>query len=300
LSGESEKHNTGELIMRSNRNSATSYDAKNILIIAGGIAGAFVLLLAITALKPFVIVDAGQRGVLKKFGAVQDTVLGEGLHPIVPIVYSVEKISVRVDKSDIPAQAASKDLQDVKMNVALNWSIDPQKVNEVYQSIGDSEQVVQRIIFPAVSEVVKAATAKKNAEEIITKRTELKDEIDRELQARLQDYGLIIRDISLVDVAFSPEFAKAIEAKQIAEQDAKRAVFRAQQAEQDAQAEINRARGQAEAQRLLRETITQEILQQAAIEKWNGQFPMVMGNDGALPFININPGTAGNRAPQGQ
>ncbi|MBK4732398.1 prohibitin family protein [Oxynema sp. CENA135] len=286
--------------MRSNRNSATSYDAKNILIIAGGIAGAFVLLLAITALKPFVIVDAGQRGVLKKFGAVQDTVLGEGLHPIVPIVYSVEKISVRVDKSDIPAQAASKDLQDVKMNVALNWSIDPQKVNEVYQSIGDSEQVVQRIIFPAVSEVVKAATAKKNAEEIITKRTELKDEIDRELQARLQDYGLIIRDISLVDVAFSPEFAKAIEAKQIAEQDAKRAVFRAQQAEQDAQAEINRARGQAEAQRLLRETITQEILQQAAIEKWNGQFPMVMGNDGALPFININPGTAGNRAPQGQ
>jgi prohibitin 1 len=300
LSGESEKHNTGKLIMRSNRNSATSYDAKNILIIAGGIAGAFVLLLAITALKPFVIVDAGQRGVLKKFGAVQDTVLGEGLHPIVPIVYSVEKISVRVDKSDIPAQAASKDLQDVKMNVALNWSIDPQKVNEVYQSIGDSEQVVQRIIFPAVSEVVKAATAKKNAEEIITKRTELKDEIDRELQARLQDYGLIIRDISLVDVAFSPEFAKAIEAKQIAEQDAKRAVFRAQQAEQDAQAEINRARGQAEAQRLLRETITQEILQQAAIEKWNGQFPMVMGNDGALPFININPGTAGNRAPQGQ
>lgn len=286
--------------MRSNRNSATSYDAKNVLIIAGGIAGTFILLLAITALKPFVIVDAGQRGVLKKFGAVQDTVLGEGLHPIVPIVYSVEKISVRVDKSDIPAQAASKDLQDVKMNVALNWSIDPQKVNEVYQSIGDSEQVVQRIIFPAVSEVVKAATAKKNAEEIITKRTELKDEIDRELQARLQDYGLIIRDISLVDVAFSPEFAKAIETKQIAEQDAKRAVFRAQQAEQDAQAEINRARGQAEAQRLLRETITQEILQQAAIEKWNGQFPMVMGNDGALPFININPGTAGNRAPQGQ
>ena len=95
--------------------------------------------------------------------------------------------------------------------------------------------------------------------------------------------------MSLVDISFSPEFAKEIESKQIAEQEAKRADFTALRAEKEAQAEVNRARGQAEAQRLQRQTISAELLQQQAIEKWNGQFPMVMGGSNTLPFINLNP-----------
>lgn len=253
------------------------------------LVGAIVVVLAAILFKPFAIVNSGERGVVMQFGKVLPNVLDEGIHPIVPIVNTVKTISVKVQKSDVESEAASRDLQDVRTLVAVNWHIDPKRVNEVYQRIGDEDALLNRIIAPAVSEVVKAATAKKTAEEIITKRTELKEEIDIALKERLAAYGILVDDVSLVNISFSPEFSKAIESKQIAEQEAKRAEFTALRAEKEAQAEVNRARGQAEAQRLQRQTISAELLQQQAIEKWNGQFPMVMGGSNTLPFININP-----------
>jgi regulator of protease activity HflC (stomatin/prohibitin superfamily) len=253
------------------------------------LTGGLILLAGFLFLKPFVIVNAGERGVVMRFGKVQDIVFDEGIHPIIPIVTQVEKLTVRVQKNDVNAEASSRDLQDVKMDVAINWHIDPQTVNRVFQRVGNQEQIISRIVIPAVAEVVKAATAKKNAEEIITKRTELKQEIDVQLKDRLNTYGVVVDDVSLVNVSFSPEFAKAIEAKQIAEQEAKRAEFEALKAEKEALAEVNRAKGQAEAQRLQRQTLTAELLQKQAIEKWDGKFPLVMGGDGALPFINLNP-----------
>ena len=253
------------------------------------LAGGFTLLLGALLFRPFTIVNAGERGVVMHFGKVQDKVLDEGMHPIVPIFTSVKKLSVRVQKNDISARAASKDLQDVTTDVAINWHIEPEQVNRVYQRIGGNDQIVNGIITPAVSEVVKAATAKKNVEEILTKRTELKSEIDETLKERLAAYGLAVDDISLVNFGFSPEFNKAIEAKQIAEQEAKQAEFIALRATKEAEAEVNRAKGQAEAQRLQRLTLTPELLQKQAIEKWNGQFPVVMGGSGTVPFINIDP-----------
>ncbi|MBD2042439.1 prohibitin family protein [Microcoleus sp. FACHB-672] len=253
------------------------------------IVGGLVLVLAAILFKPFAIVNPGERGVVMQFGKVLPNVLDEGIHPIVPVVNTVKTISVKVQKSDVQSEASSKDLQDVKTLAAVNWHIDPKRVNEVYQRIGDENELLNRIIAPAVSEVVKASTARKTAEEIITQRTELKQEIDTTLKERLAAYGILVDDVSLVDISFSPEFAKAIESKQIAEQEAKRADFTALRAEKEAQAEVNRARGQAEAQRLQRQTISAELLQQQAIEKWNGQFPMVMGGSNTLPFINLNP-----------
>jgi regulator of protease activity HflC (stomatin/prohibitin superfamily) len=252
------------------------------------LTGGMVLLFAAILFKPFAIVNAGERGVLMHLGQVQDTVLAEGIHPIMPIITSVKRLSVRVQKNDFKADAASRDLQKVTTDLAINWHIDPRRVNKVYQQVGDSEQIVNGIITPSVSEVLKAATAKKTAEEIITKRTELKDEIDNNLKKRLAAYGLLVDDVSLVNFSFSPEFSKAIESKQIAEQEAKQAEFVALKATKDAEAEVNRAKGQAEAQRLQRQTLTTELLQKQAIEKWNGQFPTVMGGNGALPFINID------------
>ena len=253
------------------------------------VMGGVIFFAGLILLKPFTIVGAGERGVVMRFGKVQDIVFDEGLHLITPIVTSVKTLSVRVQKNDVDAEVFSKDLQDIDMDVAVNWHINPDIVNQIFQRVGDEEQIVFRIITPAVSEVVKAATAKKTAEEIIAKRTELKQEIDRELKERLVNYGVIVDDVSLVNVAFSPEFAKAIEAKQIAEQEAKRAEFEALKAEKQAQADINRAKGQAEAQRLQRQTLTPELLQKQAIEKWNGEFPQVMGGNGTLPLINIEP-----------
>lgn len=255
------------------------------------IIGAVVLFVSAVTFKPFAIVNAGERGVVMKFGKVQDRILDEGIHPILPVVTSVQALSVRVQKNDIKAAASSKDLQDLVMDIAVNWHIDPARVNQVFQRLGDEEQIISRIIDPAISEVVKAATAKKTAEEVITKRIEIKREIDEQLKKRLNDYGVIVDDVSLVDISFSPEFVKAIEAKQIAEQSAKQAEFDALRAEKEAQAEVNRAKGKAEAQRLLRQNLSAEILQQQAIDKWDGKFPTVMGGSGSMPLININPET---------
>ncbi|MGB7414925.1 MAG: SPFH domain-containing protein, partial [Thermosynechococcaceae cyanobacterium] len=108
--------------------------------------------------------------------------------------------------------------------------------------------------------------------------------------------GLIVDDTSLVNISFSPEFSQSIEAKQIAEQEAKKAQYQAQKAAQESVALVNRAKGQAEAQRLQKLSLTPAILQQQAIEKWDGKFPMVMGGSGTLPLININPElTVGNK-----
>ena len=247
------------------------------------------LLLIAFIFRPFAIVNAGERGVIMQFGKVQANILDEGLHPIVPFVTTVKTLNVRVQKSAFNADAASKDLQKVVADLAVNWHIDPTKVNTIFQRVGDERQIVDGIITPAVSEVLKAATAKKTAEEIITRRTELKSEIDDALQSRLGDYGIMVDDVSLVNFSFSPEFSRAIEAKQIAEQEAKQADFIALKATKEAQAEINRAKGQAEAQRLQRLTLTPELLQKQAIEKWDGRFPTVMSGSGSLPLVNINP-----------
>ncbi|MFB2769723.1 prohibitin family protein [Pelatocladus sp. BLCC-F211] len=250
--------------------------------------GVMVLILAVL-FRPFTIVNAGERGVVMQFGKVQDRVLDEGIHAIMPVITSVRKLNVRVTQNSFKADAASRDLQKITTELAVNWHIDPTRINKVFQQVGDNEQIVVGIMTPAVSEVLKAATAKKTAEEIITKRTELKQEIDNYLKTRLAAYGVIVDDVSLVDFAFSPEFSRAIEAKQIAEQEAKQAEFIAKRATQEAQADINRAKGQAEAQKLLRLTLTPELLQKQAIEKWDGHFPTVMGGNGSLPLININP-----------
>ncbi|MBE9054772.1 prohibitin family protein [Sphaerospermopsis sp. LEGE 08334] len=268
-----------------NNNINVRHNSQIVFYLGGGLLFLFLAMM----LRPFAIVNAGERGVVMQFGKVQDTVLDEGLHPIIPIVTTVKKLNVRVQQNSFNAGAASKDLQKITTELAVNWHIDPLKVNRVFQQVGDEELIVNGIMTPAVSEVLKAATAKKTAEEIITKRTELKQEIDANLKSRLEPYGVIVDDVSLVNFSFSPEFSRAIEAKQIAEQEAKQASFIAQKATQEAQAEVNRAKGQAEAQRLQRLTLTPELLQKQAIEKWDGRFPMVMGGNGAVPLININP-----------
>ena len=256
--------------------------------------GGIIFLFLCIMFRPFTIITAGERGVVMKFGKVQDTVLDEGIHAIVPGITTVKTLSVRVQKNTFNTHAASRDLQKVTTELAINWHVNPQKVNKIFQQVGDEQRIVDSILTPAVSEVLKAATARKTAEEIITKRTDLKDEIDRNLAERLSDYGLIVDDVSLVNFSFSPEFARAIEAKQIAEQEAKQAEFIARKATQEAQAEINRAKGKAEAQRLLRETLTPELLQKQAIEKWDGQFPHVMTGEGTLPFINLKTSAESN------
>lgn len=238
-------------------------------------------------LTPCVIINAGERGVLMKFGEVQNQILGEGLHLIIPVVNTVKKLSIRVQKQEISAEASSKDLQNVFADVALNWHIIPQEINVIFQEIGDEQNVVIRIISPAVEEVLKAVIAKYTAEEIITKRGEVKSGVDDALSTRLGSYHVAVDDISLVHVHFSERFDEAVEAKQIAEQEAKRAEFIALKATKEAEAKVNLAKGEAETHRLLRDGLTPEILQRQALEKWNGKLPLIVSKE-APKLLNLS------------
>ena len=266
-----------DLLKSSNKKNKDVYIAVQLTLL--------IVFLAIMS-KFFVIVNAGERGVTMQFGKVQEQVLGEGLHVIVPIVHTVQKLSVRVQKQESSAEASSKDLQDVFADVALNWHIIPDEANAIFQQIGDEPQIVDRIINPAVEEVLKAVMAKYTAEEIITKRGEVKGGVDDFLTSRLAAYHIAVDDVSLVHVHFSERFSDAVEAKQIAEQEAKRGEFLALKAVKEAEAKVNLAKGEAEVQRLLRDNLTAELLERQAIEKWNGKLPLIVG-DGSKNILDV-------------
>ncbi len=242
-----------------------------------------VLVLLVLALLSnfFVVVNAGQRGILMQFGRVQPDVLDEGLHFIVPIVNTVQLLSVRVQNKEISAEASSKDLQDVYTDVALNWHILPAEAPLIFQQIGDEAAIVKRIIDPAVEEVLKAVMALYTAEEIITRRGEVKAAVDDLLKARLIHYHIVVDDLSLVHVHFSDRFSDAVEAKQVAEQEAKRAGFMVLKAQREAEVKVNLARGEAEAQRLIRETLSPEFIRKQAVERWDGKLPLIVGDRGS-------------------
>lgn len=239
------------------------------------------LILIILALVScfFVVVKAGERGVLMQFGAVQQQVLNEGIHPIVPLVNTVKKMSVRVQNQTISTEAASGDLQTVYVDMDLNWHLIPETINFVYQEIGNQQAVIDRIITPAMTEVLKNAIATHTAEEVITKRGEIITELTQNLIDRLEPYHIAVNDIALTQVHFSPEFSKAVEAKQVAAQRAKKADYITQKAIKKAEAMVYLAKGKAEAQRILSETLTPQVMQQQAIAKWNGKLPKVMGSN---------------------
>ncbi|MEM6518185.1 MAG: prohibitin family protein [Cyanobacteria bacterium P01_D01_bin.71] len=258
---------------------------------------AFVALFIFTvASSSFVIINPGQAGVLSILGKAQDGALLEGVHFKPPVVSNVDVYDVTVQKFEVPAQSSTKDLQDLSARFAINFRLDPSEVVTVRRTQGTLENIVAKIIAPQTQESFKIAAARRTVEEAITKRVELKDDFDEALSTRLEKYGIVVLDTSVVDLEFSPEFAKAVEEKQIAEQRARRAVYVAQEAEQEAQAEINRAKGRAEAQRLLAETLKAQggelVLQKEAIEAWKeggAQMPKVLvtggGNGGNVPFI---------------
>jgi regulator of protease activity HflC (stomatin/prohibitin superfamily) len=246
------------------------------------------LLILTIAASFFVIIGAGERGVLMQFGRVQEQVLDEGLHMIIPLVNTVQKLSVRVQNQEISAEASSKDLQNVFTDVALNWHILPNQASLIYQQIGDEQAIITRIINPAVEEVLKAVMAQYTAEEIITKRGEVKAGVDMGLTERLATYHVAVDDISLVHVHFSQRFSDAVEAKQIAEQEAKRAEYIALKATKQAEAKVNLAKGETEAQRLVQQTLTSDLLQKQAIERWNGNLPLIIGREGTTALFDLS------------
>jgi len=241
----------------------------------------FVLLLALVLLtRFFMIVPAGERGVLLRFGAVQEQVLQEGLHLLLPLRDAFELMNVRVQTRSLRSEAASSDLQDVAIDLAVSWHLEPERVARVYQRLGDQRAIQATVIDPAIEDGLKAVVAGYRAEQLITERAAVKQQLAALLTGRLAAHDLGFDAVDLLQVDFSDRFRQAVEAKQVAEQDAKRAEFEAAKARRLADARVFLAEGEARAQQLLQAGLTPEVLERQAIEKWNGRLPLVIGHDG--------------------
>lgn len=261
-----------------------------VLVVLVGVAAVFVT-------NAVAIVPAGHRGVLLHWSAVDTTKsMNEGLHFVVPFQDKITPVEVRTLKYEADAAGASKDLQDVKSTVAVNYRVDPNLVQILYKEIGPSYE--SRIIQPAIYETVKQVTARYNAEELVTKREQVKFDIESEIKTRLAKYNLLTDQISITNFAFSAEFTQSIEQKVVAEQNAQKAVndlqrirVEAQQAEAhaigEANANIAKSEGEAKAISIINNALAQNpnYLEWLKTQKWNGELPKVTG--GAIPFVEI-------------
>jgi prohibitin 2 len=254
---------------------------KNVIRIAIGI----IALLLLFLLSPFGTIAAGERGVHLRFTAVTGKVFGEGLYFRFPLIESVQMMDVKVQKYEMKSDAASKDLQTVHSIVALNFHIDPDRVANMYQDVG--LQFKDRIIDPGMQEAIKASTAKFTAEELITKRELVRDEIKAQLKTRLKERNIVVDEFNIVNFEFSKNFNDAIEAKVTAEQQALAAKNKLEQIKFEADQKIAEARGKAEAMTIESNALKSnpQILELRALEKWNGTLPQVTG--GAIPLINL-------------
>lgn len=223
------------------------------------------LLVLVGMMSSITTIGTGQIGVVTNFGRVTGRELDEGISMKLPFgIESVAVYDIKVQKETAPTAAATKDLQDVTAEVVLNYHLSRGDVSRMHQTVGILYK--DKLISPALQEVFKSSAAKYNAGELITDRASLKNDVYTQLKERLEKYGIVVDDVSITDFKFSDSFSRAIEDKQVAQQNAERAKFN-----------LDAARTDAEAQRVQSETLSDNYLRKQAIDKWDGKLPEYMG-----------------------
>jgi len=293
--------------------SSSGYNKSLFRVIIPAVTGLIIVIVLITASVK--TIEAGHRGVLLHFGAVDTAVsLEEGLHFVVPFRDQVIPIEVRTQKVVVSSTSASKDLQEVSTEVALNFHIRPEAAQLLYRQLGFDFD--NRVILPAIQESVKQVTARFNAEELITKRETVKNQIEQQIQARLANYNIVLETLSITEFRFSTQFTKAIEAKVEAQQRALQAQnellrikIEANQTEAKAigeqraaiaqasglkEANVLKAEGESAAIKIIDEQLksSPSYLDWLKTQRWDGKLPLVTGGGGAggqglTPFIEI-------------
>jgi regulator of protease activity HflC (stomatin/prohibitin superfamily) len=269
--------------------------SKKLVIIAAMVT--FIIIIFVMT-ESVVIVQAGHRGVVLYLGAVENRVLGEGVHFVIPFAEQVIPLEVRTLKYQAEATAASNDLQQVQTVIALNYHLNPADVNKVYQQLGPD--YADRVIAPTIQESVKASVAKYNAEELITKRAIVKDVIANTIRNSLSAKDIVVETIFITDFKFSEAFSNQVESKVVAfqkyltEQNNLRAIQvianqTVVQAEAQAKANVAKANGESQAIKVITQQLRQnpQYLQWQSINKWNGQMPYSLGSGGGLPFFQL-------------
>jgi prohibitin 1 len=264
------------------------------------------LIVFIILWSTFVIVPAGSRGVVLWWGSVEKRIMGEGLNFKVPITETVIKVDVRVQPHPFKEiDASSKEYQIVKMTGMMNFHIDPSFVNDLYQKVG--LDFAEKVIDPAFNDFVKEVVPTYPIGDILPKREEIRQTAMMKLGNNLARYHIIVDDIYFANIRFSTEYEKAIEAKQVAQQQVETQKQILAQREIEAQQKVATAKGesesillvaqgQAKANEILSRSITPILVNYKSIERWNGVLPQVSG--GAVPFIELGkmeglPGASG-------
>jgi regulator of protease activity HflC (stomatin/prohibitin superfamily) len=274
---------------------APRFPGTNKIKIAAAVVTIIVIIVILS--ESIVIVEAGHRGVVLYLGAVENRVLGEGVHFIAPFLEQVVQMEVRTQKFQAEATAASNDLQEVQTVIALNYRIDPTEANKIYQILGVN--YADRVISPTIQESVKASVAKFNAEELITKRETAKSVIANAIRSTLAANDIQTQNVFITDFKFSDAFASQIEQKVVAFQKyltelnnlrsvgvvANQSVAVAQG---QARANAAKAGGESQAIKIITSQLREspEYLQWQAISKWNGQMPYALGSSG-FPFFQL-------------
>lgn len=258
---------------------------------------AVIILIAIILSFSIVIVPAGSTGVVMTLGKVSDNVMQEGLHFKVPFVQNVAIISNKIQKQEVQANAVSKDLQTVESEIAVNYRVGLDSSANIYKNIGERYEEI--VLLPAVQESMKSVSAKYTAEELITLRAQVGEEIKASLEEKVSEYGIVIEKFSIVNFDFSEEFNEAIEAKQVAEQNLIKTKTEQEQAIVIAEAEAQKkliaaqaeadaitakAQAQADANKLLAESLSDNVVEYEKIQKWDGKLPTVTGSDALISF----------------
>jgi len=259
------------------------------------IFGVIIIFVLIAFFGSWYTVGAGEKAVLLTWGSPNPNAMGSGLHFKIPLVQSKVIMNVQTQKYEAQkASAASQDLQTVTTDVTVNYHILPSNVVLIYTNIGENYQDV--IIQPAVQEVVKSITAQYTAEELITKRPEVKDKIDVALTDRLTKFNIIVDAVSITNFEFSPQFNAAIENKVTNTQNALAAEAKLSQVKFEAQQRVAQAQGEAEAIQIQAQAIQTQggaaYVQLQAIHQWDGKLPVVMGGN-SVPFVNLGTLTGG-------
>lgn len=281
-------------IQELNSNGTVKRNFKGFKWIAIGIIAVAVIGSSLT------IVPAGNTGVLLTLGKVSETSFQEGAHFKIPFVQAVENMSNKIQVYETPASAVSKDLQTVSSTLAVNYRLVSDKSADMYKNVGLEYQTI--LVTPVVQECFKSATANYTAEQLITERQTVADDVKESLEKKLKDYGIYIEKFNIVNFDFSSEFNNAIEAKQVAEQNLLKTKTEQEQAivianaeaekkvisaKADAEAIMAQAQAQADANELLEKSLTPKVIAYEQIQKWNGVMPKVTGSDSGM-LVNID------------
>lgn len=255
-------------------------DTKKIVKIA--IIAVCAIVVVGVAISCFTVVQAGHTGVVLTFGAVEDTELEEGLHFKIPFIQRVVQINNRTQKIETEGSSSSKDLQIISYVVAVNYHVNDDSSASLYQNVGTDYGSV--IIVPAIQESIKAVTAQYTAEELITKRQTVGEQIKDALSEKINQYGITVEIFNIVDFDFSEEFNAAVEAKQTAQQNALKAEQDLARIEVEAQQKITQAEAEAESIRLIQEALAKspDYVDYIKWNKWNGELPTVLGDSDIL------------------